>query len=286
MSKETNCLPVLTDEDAREVADMLCEDGLSEEYVDLVLDATAAICEAFLECSDDWSLIAERLESARDRMTLWLAMDIVINGIEKRKARRIAPIIFDFACRYARRMAARPADKTASTQEEEIEISFALRAKGREDGVESLLSLMRDSGSVGIGEPRVLPEGGVELYGDCLLPTLAEGMNALCDGLDFPGLAKHLGLDIEMFSTGMRYDRTTCEYFCEHLHASAAGELLACDEADVDGIFDWNPSEESFEDVLWDWGLVPDDDTRRVPSNYIVIAGCPIDMYEWSEALS
>lgn len=165
---------------------------------------------------------------------------------------------------------------------QENEISFTLRAKGDRNHLESLLSLMEDSESMDIGKPTALPEGGVQLSGDCFAPTLADGMNALGDGLGFADFAKHLGLDIEVFSTGMRSDRASCEYFCEHLHANAAGELLACEASDVDGIFDWEP-DESPEDVLGDWGLVPDDNTRLVPSHYIVIAGCPIDMYVWCE---
>lgn len=181
-----------------------------------------------------------------------------------------------------------------SVHNQEIEISFVLRAAGKKDDIETLHAIMKSSEHMDPARPLILAEVGdtalVQFSSGCYdHPTLVDGMKTLREGLDFAGIAGYLSLNIEVFSTGVCFDGENYHDFCEHLHANADGMLLACEMEEVDDILDWDPHYDSIEELKVNYGYRPDEDVEDwvfIPSDFTLIVGCSIAFYEWGEDLT
>lgn len=181
-------------------------------------------------------------------------------------------------------------------QHEDYETNYTIRAKGRKDRIEEFFARIHGNEMTGArfgASLRILHEDGdcvlADIGGHCdgTLSEVVKGLYESEDGqgaLDFPGIAHRLGLEMEAFSTG-QYGEGTYDY-CEHIHANAEGELIAHELEDVYDIIDWDPEEETIEEVLEDFGFDPDDqeDVVELPDDVLII-GCSIEMYRWSQGL-
>lgn len=168
--------------------------------------------------------------------------------------------------------------------------NYTMRVRGRLEGIAHFFGLVREHVNIGEASLGLLHEDGdtvlATIEGLCYDSSLNDTIKHIYPGAGSYGFALALSLEVEAFADGQRDTDDYREDYCEHLHVSDAGELIALEQEVVSDIIELN-DDETVEEMLEEYGYDPDDQEEVVELRDGVFAlGCSIGMYQWSKELS